>query len=309
MARTANEEARRLRLAKIREAVRKDQLKGIQAIDYSLLPVETKVSLCVAEYDPAEEVMLINDDPVECAAALNIKTNQLTLRQANFGVYKGVASRTEIVAMEMKATFHGSSRSYKSITLDALGRSLYVAKTSAELAPTQSQTDHRLGEHINQNRERYGFIPQHMTKFPATYFGREQVSFLGLPRDTIVPLKNGGEFKVVHRNVNALLPSGEVTGTLTMAALDDKAKRLAALMAWNVDVMNNYIVPANLYTERTGGNNFDIAAIRIPYRDPFDNQRGWFRAESRLKYPNGKGMNFGKTTTPLEDALDDLLFG
>ena len=290
---------------------------NLTKLDLSCLPIETKFRVGFLELDHTK-TLVANDDVGETMMFMaGLRSPSGTLRQVKY--YDAGTSRGHPRAVaEVKLGVQQKHRPI--LRLDGTNSNLWMR--ARDIGSGSAGFDVMAEKENAASITRGVFIPQHTIHFPATFYGRGNVSFLGLPRGTIVPLKNGGVFEVSCRTNVIVESDSSATGHLHLVPKDDKAEKLAQKMGWGSQHLlgvTGYLVPPNLYTGGRNGNSFETESIRIPYRDPTEDCRAIILDEVLMKYPANLDMahrvNGGQRTTwadspeQLAASLDDFLFG
>ena len=109
--------------------------------------------------------------------------------------------------------------------------------------------------------------------FPAKFYNRENMNFLGLPKGTIIPTANGGEVKVVDKSTSkehfgvadssgAITTYARVIGSLIVEPIDDEGKKAVSITCRYKNA-GTYLASSNLHTNRTDF-KFLTDRIKIP---------------------------------------------
>lgn len=314
--RTAAEAARSKCLAD-RAGMRKaytHTIANLYKLDLTCLPVETYFKLAVI--DVSTPPPTIEEDMGMVAAELEIRTSDGTLRQL---VYDRATVTSGLSAYAKMLDDKGKKRSF-TVSFDGTNAMMRERYDSYNGKPTFDHTNFRTD--LTRRPYERAFIPQHTLRFPATFHGRADVSFLGLPTGTILPLKNGGKFEVICRTNVTVEADGSANGHLFAKPLDDKAEKLATLMGYGMEKIGGvvgYLIPPNLYTDKSNGRSFDTANIRLPYADPTVGMPNFFEhgiahsvdMESGVvvRIPRTAGSEWATSSEELAEQLDDFLFG
>ncbi len=276
-----------------------------------MLPVETTIDLGL--YEVAGDV-LVNTDFAEVAIALDTKMASFSLRQARF-VHSDKKNGGKQVGLTVGMAKQKSVRQKRAIALQPNGWPDAIAWVIRYGDSTSNLTV------LQKHQHQLPFAEPSTLSFPTSFKGREHVSFLGLPKGTIVPLKNGSTFEVQCRaNVN-YENNGTFTGHLVMRAMDDIAKSLGTSMGWSKNVDDDYFVSPNLLTGRRSGNEFDVSKIRVPFSPHMHpthlvQNNGMAGVETRLKHAAAVVAALGaigagrwaESPEALAAAMEDFLF-
>lgn len=315
--RTDAEKSRSVQLAKmtVRPMVTASS-SNLVRLDLSCLPIETRFRAAFLEDDGKQ--LQLNDDLGETLMALAIPSIEGTLRQTKWETVRYTDGGDETIGMTVR--FGPRSEHRFTFTHDGVPYALW---RNARKVMRHSSIDCE-GERrdVVSTTGRRIVIPQHLLRFPATFYGRADVSFLGLPKGTTLPLKNGGMFEVNCRTNVVVESDGAVSGHLHLIAKDDKASKLAELLGWGKQTLlgvDGFLAPPNLYTSLSSGRSFDTAGIRLPWRNPLEDMLAIYPAGVGRKYPDsessvaafGRAMKGKWAGSPEELAagLDDFLFG
>lgn len=329
--RTAAEKERFKQLeANVPIVIRAAHAKSVRELDLTLLPIETTFTVCV--FDTIRGLgttsIVAESNKMKVSDALDVKTNVGTLRQINHR--NTIYSPTHgVLTLRMGLVYKGSARNKVRFDMKADGRSLPLTRVvfeTAQLLKDGAKTRNTVFEKLENYAENFPFIGQHTLEFPATYFNRGEVTFLGLPAGTKVPLKNGGMFEVAHRRITSLT-GHKIDGVLVMVALDASAKKLADKMGWpargshmvGASALPLYEVPPVLWTQQRNGADFDIRNIRVPYLCPLAADfpavfKGYESTAAHILATvaapaRASGLVWRDDPEALAASLDDFLFG
>lgn len=337
MARTIVEAAKEKMMAKLPHDKYAEVIaNNPEELDLTLLPTETSMKLCVTEYDAFSNTMSVVDD-TRVVDALSMGQasylgNTVTLRQAKFVEVKpsnsNVTTFTREPAVELNLPIKGSSRKQKILMFNN-GMSVHVLASVVENALTALQSGtynaQKYMENINEDgvRNRMAFLGQHTIKFPPQFKGRDQVTFLGLPKGTIIPASNGGIFEVERRmNIEINANNNQVTGMLALKMNNHEAVVMAQKFGWQMTVIEGRacaMVPSNLLTGNTR-HRFLLEGVRVPYKDVFARYDAFLNF-GRVELDGSFGLTGGAMNTPagkmvyhssqdaLADELDKFFFG
>lgn len=303
-------------------AARKDWTANtitLTRLDLSCLPIETTFKLAMLEENKYGEVVM-NTNAAEIAATHKLSATSGTLRQVAWKRH-GFKTRSWL-GLEINMPMTNTTRKM-TVQVRADGGSGALNALAMEFASHNTIDFRKAKETLLEDCSKTIFIPQHTLKFPAVYHDRTNVSFLGLPKGTVIPLKNGGRFEVNCRaNVSVEL-DGAATGHLHLLALDGKATTLAKQMGYSeVTMMGKpgFLVGQNLYTGLTSGRSFDTENITVPYVCPMehydavfpfkvDTKHGVEGDQMAVRVPLKSSATWAETKEQLAEELDDFLFG
>lgn len=318
--RTAAESVRSKQLTVVDHAMRRAYASSLKSLDLTLLPVETKFQLCTLTTGSMPDTFDVVSEHDEVSRLLGLRAARGTLRQVSHRMYTGPSGKHLELRVSMIASGRPSARFNKrhfSVTPSGFSIGLFEALTAAHRSMSDGELHDLTMKHIASNPEDYFFIGRHTIQFPSSYFDRENVSFLGLPEGTIVPLKNGGLFSVVQR-INVLTDKdNNVTGELVLRPLDSKAQQLVDKMRWRSHTAGAFVAPANLYNKQRDGWGFDTANIKIPHVCPLNTMLPKiFKEPSVVAHrigtaaaPPASGLVWHSDRESLAASLDDFLFG
>ncbi len=303
-------------------AARKDWTANkitLTRLDLSCLPIETTFKLAMLEENKYGEVVM-NTNATEISAAHKLLATSGTLRQVAWKRH-GCEARSWL-GLEINMPRVSTTRKM-AVQVRADGGSGALNALVLEFASHNTIDFRKAKETLLEDGSRTIFIPQHTLKFPAVYHDRTNVSFLGLPKGTIVPLKNGGRFVVNCRANVSVETDGSASGHLHLIPLDGKAATLAKQMGYSeVSLMGKtgFLVGQNLYTGLTSGRSFDTENITLPYLCPMehydsvfpfkvDTKHGVEGDQMAVRAPLKSSAVWAGTKEQLAEELDDFLFG
>lgn len=314
------------------DLLKRTQVMQIGSLDLSLLPTETIARMChldIRTNHLGEAEVFVNESPDKFKIPLNVKTNEITLRQVNFvKITPKDKNKVTVIDQLLGASVRMPTRGGQSVKypLAMDGSSVHMLTTEVQKALDnmnangQSTPDRvQILDSTLAKQIAYAFIPQHTITFPKVFKERESVSFLGLPAGTKLFTANGGEFEVVCRQNVSLDAHNNATGHLALSAKNARAGDLVIKEGWGTVIINNIpccLVSSNLMTSSTR-TKFVMDKTVLPYVNPLSlGMFGYYYKTRVLRdsstvvvHAPGTGMAFVVDTDSIGNDLDKFMFG
>lgn len=320
----------RLPVGFMRDMLAKDE----EGLNLAFLPTETSMRVCLMGVNADGDVIVTDGDDI-VSKEFGIKGNEVTLRQivtfsygfADCGnaVYKQFDLGTKGLVHIGLSREHGRGRKNICLLLDGRSLEFYQNHLSAHLksavikgVSVVAMTKEARDLLDYKTHSAIAFLGQHTIRFPDVYKGREEVSFLGLPKGTKLFTKDGGEFEVLKRDAYHCPDNGLARGCLLLRCLNDEASEVASYEGWNVKVAPGHggavLVPDTLLTKRKSS-SFVMSRTQVPYRCPLEGVEVLFGQGSVLvsdmgvAVGKGSGGKYFNNTEDLVENLENFLFG
>lgn len=300
-------------------------------LDLSMLPVETKLSLCTAKLDV--DHFVVDDTGYDIGQVFDVRKHDLTLREAK---YMNVSPKdpTEVLTFRKEAgiqfklpSINKGRKREITVLLDGVSAVYLSTHLNNSISGIPGRTAYgkymsinSMHEDYDKNRGAYAFVAQHTITFPKGMKDRVKASFLGLPYGTKFATKNGGEFMVERRiNVDVNAVTHVSSGNLLVKPMNHAAMAAAAKNGWAHHMEQNgtsyFIASPNLYSD-IAKYDVDVSTIELPFKSPFDTAHygltnnhmvGIRGVNTAVKQQ--AGMIFHTDQDKLVADLDDFLFG
>lgn len=232
-----------------------DMTHEVEALDLYLLPVETNFVMKWLMKDPIKKTSYkvpTDANMMMSGKMAGINSVKCTLRTAQMNMVDGRPNVCVAMQKDRNPKLKVHSYVQRDGACEMVGRWLKSGVVTNGIAASAAE---KLSGVSLDNL----FVDQSTIKFPVRLVNRPHVTFLGLPKDTIVPTNNGGMFSVVRRMGVELHKNGAVKqGTLVLKPLNAQATEAAERAGWAKDG-TYFCAPGNLF--------IDNDRIRVRHED------------------------------------------